>query len=145
MLLQGAHGAAPFHVRLFLGLPGQSGPFGLKFKASKAAPRLGRETFLPGGHRGGSGQPVNLFSVGHVSIVPTTTRSRAVCDYTSDANALVKLQSWQKSDDRSGNTPQCGLSRERKAALTFRLLLLRKAKKQKLSQKDELLPAMRGF
>ena len=25
----------------------------------------------------------------------------------------------QKSDDRSGNTPQCGLSRERKAALYF--------------------------
>ena len=48
------------------------------------------------------------------------------CEY-----ALVKLQSWQKSDDRNGNTPQCGLSRERKAALTFRLLLLRKAKKQK--------------
>ena len=38
----------------------------------------------------------------------------------------------QKSDDRSGNTPQCGLSRERKAALYFfRLLLLRKANKQK--------------
>lgn len=52
----------------------------------------------------------------------------------------------QKSDDRSGNTPQCGLSRERKAALYFfRLLLLRKAKKQKLSQKDELLAAMRRF